>query len=216
MDIEKARYNMVEQQIRPCNVFDKKLLDLLLSIKRELFVLPKYKNVAFSDIEIPLPGKQKMLCPRIDAMLIQELKLDKKDKVLEIGTGSGYVTAILARLSEFVYSVEIDEQNKQFATQNLGSIRVNNSTVYNGNGALGLIDKAPFNKIFIGGALKEVPSNLKEQLSIGGILVGIVGSNPIMHGVKVTKISGDKYKEELLFETSADYLLTNTIEKFNF
>jgi protein-L-isoaspartate(D-aspartate) O-methyltransferase len=216
MEIEKARYNMVEQQIRPCNIFDKGLLDLLLSIKRELFMLPEYKNIAFSDIQIPLPGKQKMFYPRIDAILIQELQLRKQDRVFEVGTGSGYVTAILAKLSEFVYSIEIDEQNKQFAMQNLTSMGINNISIYSGNGTIGFMDSSPFDKIFIGGALKKIPNALKSQLAIGGMLVGIVGNNPIMHGVKLTRISSDVYEEKLLFETSADYLLTENTDNFNF
>ena len=115
MDFTTARFNMVEQQIRPWNMFDERVLELLSTIKREDFVQEQYRNLALSDIEIPLPGGQKMLFPRMEARLLQELVLRKRDKVLEIGTGSGYVTALLAKMSDFVYSLEINSQNKQFA-----------------------------------------------------------------------------------------------------
>ena len=119
MDFTTARFNMVEQQIRPWNMFDERVLELLSTIKREDFVQEQYRNLALSDIEIPLPGAQKMLFPRMEARLLQELVLRKRDKVLEIGTGSGYVTALLAKMSDFVYSLEINSQNKQFALENL-------------------------------------------------------------------------------------------------
>jgi protein-L-isoaspartate(D-aspartate) O-methyltransferase len=126
MNVEQARFNMVEQQIRPWNVFDEKILSLLSQIKRENFVTEKYHNLAFSDIEIPLPGEQKMLFPRIEARLLQELQLNKKDKVLEIGTGSGYVTALISKMADFVYSVEINSQNKAFAQNNLTHVGIKN------------------------------------------------------------------------------------------
>ncbi len=216
MDIEQARFNMVEQQIRPCDVSEKNLLDALLSIKREMFVLPQYKNIAFSDLEVPLPNGVKMLCPRIDAMLLQALELNKKDRVLEIGSGSGYVTALLARLSEFVYSMEIDEQAKQFATRNLTYAGINNVSVVCGDGHFGLANSSPYNKIFIGGALEKIPMELKQQLLIGGILVGIIGEEAVMHAVKVVRVGDNEYAEIKLFETATDYLTVKKINKFNF
>jgi len=216
MDVEQARFNMVEQQIRPCDVSEKSVLDALLSIKREMFVLPQYKNVAFSDLEIPLPNGLKMLCPIVDAMLVQALKLNKNDRVLEIGTGSGYVTALLAKLSEFVYSIEIDEQNKQFATRNLTYAGINNVSVVSGNGKVGLVNNAPFNKIFVGGALQQISMELKQQMAIGGVLVGIVGDESVMHAVRVERVGDNEYLETKLFETVADYLISENIHKFNF
>lgn len=216
MNIEQARFNMVEQQIRPCEIFNEKLLGLLLSIKRENFVPALYKEMAFSDVEIPLPGGQKMLLPRVVAKLIQELDLKPTDKVLEIATGSGYVTALLAKMSEFVYSLEISSINLQLAVANLTNASINNVSVINADGTLGLANKALFDKIFIGGAFTQIPEKLKQQLNIGGILVGFAGVGTIMHAVKVIRISQDEYIETNLFETAIEYLDNVETQKFNF
>lgn len=216
MDIEKARYNMIEQQIRPCGVHDKLLLDLLMSVKREIFIAPEYKNIAFSDVEIPLPGGQKMFCPSIDALLIQELALGKEDQVLEIGTGSGYVTAILAKLSKFVYSFELDEQNKHFAVKNLTNIAITNVSVLSGDGIYYVKDDIFFNKIFVGGALHMIPDELKHKLAIGGDMVCVTGGSSIMHAVKITRVDSKTFKEKKLFETFVDYLAEKNINKFIF
>jgi len=213
---EQARFNMVEQQIRTWDVLDNNVLDLLFSIKREGFVKPEYKEIAFSDLEIPLPGGQKMLCPKIEARLVQELKLNHNDKVLEIGTGSGYVTALMAKLAEFVYSVEIDEINREFAMNNLMQTGISNIDIISGNGINGLPNKAPYDKIFIGGALISIPSAIKQQLKVGGKLVGFVGNSPVMHAVLVEKISENEYKETQLFETQIEYLIGENTKQFKF
>lgn len=216
MDIEQARFNMVEQQIRPCEIFDKTLLDLLSSVKRENFVPVGYKDMAFSDVEIPLPGGQKMLLPRIVAKLIQELAIKKTDKILEIATGSGYVTALLAKMAEFVYSVEVSLPNKEFAVKNLTYAGINNVSVVAGDGANGLPAKAPYDKIFIGGGLLTIPEGLKASLRIGGILVGFVGNAPVMHAVKIVRVSENEYSQEQLFETVIDYLEGAIASEFKF
>lgn len=216
MDMEQARFNMVEQQIRPCDIQDDVLRELLFKLKREKFAPEQYKKLAFSDLEIPLPGGQKMLLPRIEAMLLQQLKLSKTDKVLEIGTGSGYVTALLAKQTDFVYSVEVEEQNKQLATYNLTYAGINNVSVIHANAINGLADKAPFDKIFIGGGLLSIPNSIKSQLKIGGKLVGIVGTRPIMHAVLVERIAESQYTEKKLFETDVDYLISENVEQFKF
>lgn len=216
MDIEQARYNMVESQIRPCAISDKLLLEALMNVKREAFVVDSYKNIAFSDTEIPLPGMGYMLCPKIDAILLQALELNKNDKVLEIGTGSGYTTAILAKLSKIVYSIEINEENRLAAIKNLTHASINNVSILSGSGINGLSDYSPFDKIFIGGALSNISDDLRRQLAIGGILVGIVGNAPAMHLIKIVKISENQFKEEQLFETVAEYLVENSKNKFVF
>ena len=203
MNNDLARFNMVEQQIRPWNVFDEKVLDVLLKIKRENFVESQYANLAFSDVELPLPDGQKMLFPRMEARLLQELKLTKKDKVLEIGTGSGYVTALLAKLSDFVYSVEINNLNQKFAVANLSKNGTKNVTVVSGDGLNGLSSKAPFDKILIGGSIDSISDTLKKQLKVGGLLVAIVGKNPIMHAVVLEKISETEYNHSELILCSA-------------
>jgi len=216
MDMENARFNMIEQQIHPWNVSDKALLDLLFSIKREAFVPSKFKHMALSDLEIPLPGGQKMLLPSIEIKLIQELKVQKTDKVLEIGAGSGYVTALLAKLAEFVYTLEINEQNKQLALKNLAHAGVNNVSVISGNGIDGLASKGKFDKIFIGGGVVTIPEVLKNQLNIQGKLVGFSGTKPVMHAVLIEKISQNEYSERKLFETDVEYLINASVPKFKF
>ncbi len=216
MNFELARFNMIEQQIRPWNMFDEKVLGLLSSIKREEFVEQPLRNLALSDIELPLPGEQKMLFPRIEARLLQELKLRKKDKVLEVGTGSGYVTALLAKLADFVYSLEINAQNKQFAIDNLTRAGIKNVSIIEADGMIGLENKAPFDKIFVGGAMAEISHELKKQLKVGGILVGIEGIAPIMHAVVIEKISDNEYKQTQLFETFVTPLSSAAPSGFKF
>ena len=216
MNIEQARFNMVEQQIRPCGVLDNKVLSLLSNIKRENFVQPDYKNIAFSDLEIPLPGGQKMLCPKVEARLVQELHLSLEDKVLEIGTGGGYVTALIARLSSFVYSMEINEVNKEFAINNLAGSGITNISIITGNGIHGLPSKAPYDKIFIGGGLVKVPDTILQQLKIGGRLAGFIGVMPVMHAVIIERLGEHEYKETQLFETDVDYLVSENTERFKF
>ena len=216
MNIEQARFNMVEQQIRTWGVLDNKILDLLFNIKRENFVKSDYKNIAFSDLEIPLPGQQKMLCPKVEARLVQELHIMPGDRVLEIGTGSGYVTALLARSSSFVYSIEIDETNKDFAISNLTQYGINNASIVIGNGINGLPNRAPYDKIFIGGALVVVNDLIKQQLKIGGKLVGFVGTMPVMHAVIIERLGEHEYHETSLFETDVDYLVSENTSHFKF
>jgi protein-L-isoaspartate(D-aspartate) O-methyltransferase len=216
MDMELARFNMVEQQIRPCDVRNEDVLRLLSQVGREKFVPVQYQQLAFSDLEIPLPGGQAMLTPRVEAMLIQELAVSKIDKVLEIGTGSGYITAILAKLADFVYTIEIDEQNKQLATNNLTYAGVNNVSIINANGIHGLATKAPFDRIFVGGGLLGIPDELKAQLRVGGRLVGLVGNSPLLHAILITRDGENKYTEKKLFETNTDYLINEQTEQFTF
>ena len=194
-NMEQTRLNMVEQQIRPWDVFNQDILNIFMTLKRENFVPDVYRSIALSDVEIPLPGGGKMLFPRVEARLLQELNLDKHDKVLEIGTGSGYVTAILAKLSGFVYSIEIDETNKKLAMTNLTENGITNVSLNLGNGIDGMPAKAPYDKIFVGGALVEIPDSLKRQLKVGGKLVGFIGTEPIMHAIIIDKISETEFRQ---------------------
>lgn len=215
MDFELARFNMIEQQVRPWNVFDERVLRLFSEIKREEFVLEEHRNLALSDIEIPLPGAQKMLFPRMEARMLQELQLKKKDKVLEIGTGSGYVTAILAKMSDFVYSLEINHENQKFAINNLIKAGIKNVAIVEIDGMNGYEAKAQFDKIFIGGSVQEVNIVIKKQLKVGGRLVAIVGDAPIMHAVLIEKISDTEYKQTKLFETYVDQLISTNANEFS-
>lgn len=216
MNIEQARFNMVEQQIRPCEIFNEKLLELLLQVRREDFVPDIYKDIAFSDIEIPLPGGQKMLLPRVIAKLVQDLAPQETDKTLEIATGSGYVTALLAKMTNFVYSIEKSMPNLQLAINNLSKASINNVSLINADGTIGLEDKAPFDKIFVGGAFIAIPENLKAQLKVGGILVGFVGTKQLMHAIKLVRNSEDSFTQTNLFETFVEYLDNVQTVQFKF
>lgn len=216
MNFEQARFNMVEQQVRPWNVFDENVLAMLTNVKREEFVSPEYKAIAFSDVEIPLPGGQKMLFPRVEARMLQELNLSKKDKVLEIGTGSGYVTAMLGKLTDFVYSIEINAKNKEFAVSNLTKAGIKNVSIIEGDGLNGLAAKAPFDKILVGGSLPVIPQTLKQQLKVGGHMVAVIGTKPAMHAVHITRVAENEFIEKQIFETIIDELTGAHQNQFKF
>ena len=201
MNIEQARFNMIEQQIRPWEVLDPAVLDLLFVVKREDFVPPAYRNLAFADMEIPIGSGQVMLAPRVEARLLQELGIKKSDKVLEIGTGSGYMAALLAARAEHVVSVEARPEIADFARQNLERAGVANVTVEVGNGANGWSPRGPYDVIVVSGALPALPDALLKQLRLGGRLAAIVGSAPVMEAQLVTCSAEGIYNTINLFET---------------
>ena len=214
MDFAQAKFNMVEQQIRPWLVSNPQLLTQLNQLSRENFVPKEYKELAFSDVEIPLPGKQHMLFPKVEARLIQELKVNPQDKILEIGTGSGFVTAILAKLGKFVDTIEINEHNLNLATHNLKQASISNVKIHKSNGLDGILGQF-FDKIFIGGGINTIPQTLINQLNIGGKIVAICGQQPVMHAILIEKPNATTTRETRLFETSVEYLLGETNNSFN-
>jgi protein-L-isoaspartate(D-aspartate) O-methyltransferase len=201
MNIEQARFNMIEQQIRPWDVLDPQVLDLLFVVKRENFTPPAYRNLAFADMEIPLGDGQSMLAPKIEAKLLQELGLRNTDKVLEIGTGSGYMAALLAARAEHVVSVESRPALAEQARRNLADAGVNNVTVETGNGTGGWPARGPYDAIVVSGSLPELPEALLKQLRVGGRLAAIVGEAPVMEAVLVTCTGEGIYNTVNLFET---------------
>ena len=201
MNIEQARFNMIEQQIRPWEVLDPAVLDLLFVVKREDFVPPAYRNLAFADMEIPIGSGQVMLAPRVEARLLQELGIKKTDKVLEIGTGSGYMAALLAARAEHVVSIEACPEIAEFARQNLERAGVANVTVEVGNGANGWSARGPYDVIIVSGALPALPDALLKQLRLGGRLAAIVGNAPVMEAQLVTCSAEGIYNTINLFET---------------
>ncbi len=201
MNIEQARFNMIEQQIRPWDVLDPEVLDLLFVIKREDFVPPAYRNLAFADMEIPIGSGQVMLAPRVEAKLLQELGVGKTDKVLEIGTGSGYMAALLAARAECVVSVESRPELAEFARQNLERAGVTNVTIETGDGANGWAQRGPYDVIVISGSVPALPSALLKQLRVGGRLAAIVGEAPVMEAQLVTCSAEGAYNTVNLFET---------------
>ncbi|KQQ87238.1 protein-L-isoaspartate O-methyltransferase [Massilia sp. Leaf139] len=206
MNIEQARFNMIEQQIRPWNVLDQDVLDLLHVVKREQFVPQAYQNLAFADVEIPLPGGEAMFNPKIEARILQELNLKKHENVLEIGAGSGYMAALMAHKARHVTTVEISPGIKALAEQNLARAGVQNVTVVEGNGTSGWEKDAPYDVIVISGALENLPETFLKQLKVGGRIVAIVGHAPAMQCVKVTRVSEAAYETVTVFETNVKML----------
>jgi len=200
-NVEQARFNMIEQQIRPWNVGDDTVLDLLTRVKREDFVPMAHKALAFADLEIPLAAGQVMLAPRLQARMVQDLALKPTDKVLEIGTGSGFTTALLASLSQRVVSLEINPELAASARANLQKANLTNAEVRVTDGAKGAAADAPFDAILLGGSVAEVPQALLSQLKVGGRLVALVGNEPIMRALRITRNSQTDFSSVALWDS---------------
>ena len=201
MNIEQARFNMIEQQIRPWEVLDPQVLDLLFVVKREDFVPAAYRNLAFADMELPLGSNQVMLAPRVEAKMLQELGIKKTDKVLEIGTGSGYMAALLAARAEHVVSVENRPELAEFARQNLERAGISNVTIEVADGANGWSQSGPYDAIIVSGSLPTLPAALLKQLRVGGRLAVTVGQAPVMQAQLITCTADGIYNTVNLFET---------------
>lgn len=206
MNVEQARFNMIEQQIRPWDVLDPAVLALLTIVKREDFVPAAYRPLAFVDTEVPLPGGQCMLAPRVEARLLQELALHKHERVLEVGAGSGYMAALLAHRAQQVITLEILPELVQLAVANLKRAAIVNVTVRQADGSRGLPGEAPFDAIVLSGSVAEVPQGLLGQLKVGGRLIAIVGQQPVMRATLVTRSSEHGYASVELFDTVAPRL----------
>jgi protein-L-isoaspartate(D-aspartate) O-methyltransferase len=206
MDTELARFNMIEQQIRPWNVLDPAVLQLLAVLRREDFVPPAYRSLAFVDTEVPLPEGQCMLAPKVEARLLQELLLQRHERVLEIGTGSGFMAALLAHRARSVASLEIRPKLATLAAASLQRAGVGNAKVRVLDGSKGLPDDAPFDAILLSGSVEAVPQALLEQLASGGRLVAIVGDEPVMRAVRVRRIADSSFETTDLFDTVAPRL----------
>jgi protein-L-isoaspartate(D-aspartate) O-methyltransferase len=206
MNIEQARFNMIEQQIRPWNVLDQDVLDLLVVVKREDFVPADYKSLAFVDTEIPLGAGEAMFTPKLEARVLQEVQLKKHETVLEIGAGSGYMAALLAHKARHVTTVEILPELKAMAEANLAKTGVTNVTVALGNGAQGWTQGAPFDVIVISGGLEVLPEAFLKQVKVGGRIAAIVGQAPVMSCNIITRVSETAYDTIKVFETNVKYL----------
>ena len=207
MNFEQARFNMVEQQIRPWDVLEPEILELFSVVKREDFVPEHYRELAFADVEIPLkpcqrPG-QCLLIPGVEARMLQALNVKTTDKVLEVGTGSGYMAALLAARAEFVYSVEIDPGLVNVARDNLQRAGVANVSVDLGDAASGWDLYAPYDVIVVSGSLPTLPETLLRQLRVGGRLIAIVGEMYPMEVRRVKRTQENTFSSESLFETMA-------------
>ena len=201
MDLEKARFNMIEQQIRPWDVLNDTILSLLQRIKREEYVPEDYRAMAFMDLEIPLGHGESMLSPKVEARLVQELHLDPTDKVLEVGTGSGYMTALLASLAGHVHSVEIIREFSQAAAQKLVAHDISNVTCEIGDAARGWQKHAPYDVIVVTGSLPLLPDEFIAQLKPGGRLLAFIGLAPAMEARLTRLIEPGVIDSEVIFET---------------
>jgi len=207
MNTEQARFNMVEQQIRPWEVLDQDVLDLLMSLKREEFVPAAARDLAFADLEIPLGHGESMLPPKLEARILQEVAPRPSDSVLEVGTGSGYMAALLAGMAKQVTSVEIRPQLKAMGEKNLRAQEVLNVTVELGDAALGWAAHAPYDVIVLTGSTPLLPDSLLAQLKVGGRLFAIVGDAPLMEARLVTCVAEGVFRTVNLFETCVQPLL---------
>ena len=199
--MEQARFNMVEQQIRSWNVLDLQVLDLLHKVKREQFVPPAYQSMAFMDVEIPLGHGAAMWQPKLEAHALQALHLAPRDRVLEIGAGSGFLAALMSCLCEHVTSVEIVPEIAAFAEKNLAAHHVTNVTVVHGDAAQGW--PGQYDAIVLGGSVPVLPEAFQNSLNPGGRLFAIVGDAPAMHAQLITCVSPGVFERTTLFETVA-------------
>jgi protein-L-isoaspartate(D-aspartate) O-methyltransferase len=221
MNYEQARFNMIEQQIRPWEVLDSQVLSLLALVKREDFVPLAHKALAFADMEIPLGNKphkdpgQCMLAPKVEARILQDLAVQKHENVLEIGTGSGYMAALLAHRGQQVITLEIDAELAQSARDNLQKAGIYNAEVRTGDGAAKIAQavsgsdplRGPFDVIVLSGSVAEVPAALLNMLKIGGRLSAIVGFEPVMRATLITRVADAAWNTTQAWDTVAPRLL---------
>lgn len=201
MNIEQARLNMIEHQIRPWEVLDQDVLDLLYAVKREDFVPPAYRMLAFSDLEVPLGHGERMWQPKLEARVMQALAVKSTDQVLEVGTGSGYFAALLAQRAQHVYSVEIDPELKAAGEANLRRAGVSNVTVELGDGVNGWTKHAPYDIIVLTGSTPVLPQQLMQQMKSGARLFAVVGKPPVMAARLITCTGEGAYNAIDLLET---------------
>jgi protein-L-isoaspartate(D-aspartate) O-methyltransferase len=201
VNFEQARSNMVEQQIRTWEVLDQAVLDLLYAVPREDFVPAACRTLAFADLEIPIGEGEKMMAPKVEARIVQELALRKTDRVLEVGTGSGYLTALLARRAAQVHSLEIRPALAAFGRANLERHGADNVTLEIGDGARGDPKRAPYDAIVLTGSTPVLPRALLEQLAPGARLFAVVGEPPVMVARLVTCKAPGAYRTAELFDT---------------
>jgi protein-L-isoaspartate(D-aspartate) O-methyltransferase len=206
--VERARFNMIQQQIRPWEVSDDRVLEALDAVPRERFVPDAYQGLAYADIEVPIDEGQVMLPPKLVGRLLQALAIGPEDRILEIGTGTGYVTACLARLGARVVSVEIHPALAQQAQASLAALGITNVEVREGDALAGPVSGGPFTAIVATGSLPDegaLPA-LQAQLAPGGRLFAVVGSGVVMEALLLTRLPGGQYRREALFETSVPAL----------
>jgi protein-L-isoaspartate(D-aspartate) O-methyltransferase len=201
LDVERARFNMVEQQIRTWEVLDPRVLDLLHRVRREEYVPAQHRALAFADLEIPIGHDEKMLAPKMEARMLQELALREGDRVLEVGTGTGYMTALLASLSQHVTSVDIIAEFTRSAGARLAANHIGNVTLDTGDAARGWDRHGPYDAIVLTGSVPLLADAFAKSLRPGGRLLAVVGEPPVMEAKLVTCVAAGAYNAVGLFET---------------
>ncbi|MEQ1533684.1 MAG: protein-L-isoaspartate O-methyltransferase [Sideroxydans sp.] len=199
MNIEQLRFNMIEQQIRPWDVLDARVLEMLKTVRREQFVPAESRSLAFMEVEINLGHGVSMWQPKLEARAVQALSLQVSDSVLEVGTGSGYLTALLAKMAAQVTSVEIVPELSALAARNLASQQISNVNLQVGDAAHHW-GEAEYDAIVLTGSVPLIPEAYKNQLKVGGRLFALVGDAPAMHGQVITRVAADKFETQVLFE----------------
>jgi protein-L-isoaspartate(D-aspartate) O-methyltransferase len=206
-NLDVARRNMLESQVRTWDVIDERVLELVARAPREDYVPAAYRNLAFVDMNIPLPHGQVMMAPKTEARLLQALALKPTDRVLEIGTGSGSLTALLAGLGAHVTSVEIFEDLSREAAARLAAHGIGNVTLEVGDAASGWSKGGPFDVIVLTGSVPVLPGAFREALAPGGRLFAIVGESPVMEARLIERLDGGNFRETSLFETDLPALV---------
>jgi len=215
--LNQARFNMVQQQIRPWEVFDRRVLGLLEQLPRDAFVSEQQQGLAYADAELPIGHGQQMMFPRVEARLLQALNIAPGDRILEIGSGSGFVTACLAKLGSQVVSIEIHADLAEQAAKRLAEHQISNVDLRTADALAGPIDGGPFDAIAITGSLPRLPEMLQQQLTIGGRLFVVVGESPAMEATLVTRTGEKDWRSEGLFETDLAALENVAVEaRFQF
>ena len=199
--LEQARFNMIEQQIRTWEVLDPVVLDLLKKVPREAFVPAQCAGLAFADLEIPIGHGESMLSPQIEGRILQALEIGKNDTVLEIGTGSGYLTALLATLAKQVVSVEAIAELSETAQQRIRQQGITNVVLEIGDAANGWNKLAPYDVIVFTGSLPVAPESVQQSLTVGGRMFAVIGEAPVMQATMIRRISANSFKRDVLFET---------------
>ena len=209
MNLEQARFFMVEQQIRPWDVLDPKILDLFMDTPRHNFVAESQKELAYTDIELPIGENQSMMAPKIEGKLLQALDISDEESVLEVGTGSGYLTALISKLAKEVTTVELNESLSNTAQSRLKNY--NNINFEIGDAAQDWDNGKTYDAIVLTGSVPEVPNAYMEKLNLGGRLAVISGSAPAMTAKVITRISEQEWDTESLFETELAPLINTRL-----
>ena len=215
--LEQARFNMVQQQIRPWEVFDRRVLDLLEELPRDAFVPEQQRALAYADVELPIGQGQRMMFPRVEARLLQALDIQPGERVLEIGTGSGFLTACLAKLGGEVVSLDSRAEFTKLAAERLAAQQVDNVELRTVDALAAPIEGGPFDIIAVTGSLPALPDSLRDQLAIGGRLFAVLGEAPTMEATLITRTSEHGWRSEGVFETELAPLdNAPVLERFEF